>query len=149
MAFGGSFMQSATVRDMFNNAIAMNVGADSWKIALYSSTCTPSPDTTAAAYNVAPMNTGEVSGTNWAAGGVALTTPACTLVAGVGVKITMDNVSVATTTLTAAHGCLIYDTTVASRSLILVDFTADYSTVAGTFAITWDALGVAQLDLTP
>jgi hypothetical protein len=153
MAITVSFLHSATFRDALKNAIALNVGGtspDTMNLALFNNTLTPTPDTDPATYAVAPYNANEVSGTGWSAGGVALTSVATTLVAGVGIKITAANVSQATTTLTNARGCLIYDNTLSPKcGLVFVNFTADYSTVSGTFAITWDALGIAQLDLTP
>jgi hypothetical protein len=33
--------------------------------------------------------------------------------------------------------------------VIAITFGADYSTVAGTLTITWDALGIAAIDITP
>lgn len=153
MAITVSFVHSATIRDALKNAIALNVGGtspDTLNVALFNNTLAPSPDTDPATYNVSPYNANEVSGTGWAAGGVALGTPTMTLVAGVGVMFDGVDVSASTTTLTNARGCLIYDNTLSPKcGLVLVNFGADFSTVAGTFAITWDALGIARVDLTP
>lgn len=149
MAITVSLMQSATVADIFNNTIAADWNSDAWKVALFNNTLTPDPDVTAAAFGVAPYNANEVFGTGWVTGGVTLASPTCTVVAGVGVMFDATDVSQATTTLTNAQGCLIYDSTVSSRGLIFVNFGAAYSTSAGTFGITWDANGVARLDLTP
>lgn len=150
MAITVSFVHSATIRDALKNAIALNIGTDSLKLALFNNTLTPSPDTDPATYASAPYNANEVTGTGWASGGVALTTPTMTLISGVGVMFDAADVSASTTTLTNARGCLIYDDTLSPKcGLVFVNFTADYSTVAGTFAITWDALGIARLDLTP
>lgn len=150
MAITVSLIQSATIRDALKNAIALNIGADTLNVALFNNTLTPSPDTDPATYAVAPYNANEVSGTGWSAGGVALSTPTMTLVAGVGVMFDAVDVSQATTTLTNARGCLIYDNTLTPKcAIVFVNFGADYSTTAGTFAITWDANGVARIDLTP
>lgn len=154
MTFTSSFLASATVRDVFKNAIALNWGGsspDTFKAALFSNSVVASPDTDPLEYGVAPWNASEVTGTGWASGGVALTTLAAALVAGTGIKLDADDISASTTTLTSARGCLIYDTTsgLSNRGLIAVTFGGDFSTVAGTFAVTWDSSGIAVLDLTP
>lgn len=150
MAFA-SLIQTATIRDALKNAIALNFGGtgpDTIKCALFTNTCTPAQDTDPASYAAAPYNANEVSGTNWAAGGVALTTPTMTLVAGVGVMFDAVDVSVASTTLASARGCLIYDDTLAPKAAIIaITFGADYSTTNGTFAITWDTNGLARITL--
>lgn len=150
MAITVSFVHSATIRDALKNAIALNIGSDTLNIALFNNTLTPSPDTDPATYAVAPYNANEVTGTGWSAGGPAITSPTMTLVSGVGVMFDAADVSQASTTLTNARGCLIYDFSLTPKAgLVFVNFTADYSTVSGTFAITWDALGIFRLDLTP
>jgi hypothetical protein len=61
------------------------------------------------------------------------------------------DVSETGTTLSAARGALIYagsiTTPVADQGFIVVDFGGDYTTTAGTFAITWSASGVAYFDV--
>jgi hypothetical protein len=109
-------------------------------------------------------NTSEVSGTGWAAGGVLFSAAAAgaTSVAPTfsespagSIMYDMTDVSVATTTLTNARGCIMYADSLTAPApqvdamLVAVTFGADFSTVAGTFAITWDALGVFAMDITP
>lgn len=107
-------------------------------------------------------NTSEVSGTGWAAGGVALsaaasgassTSPTLTESPTGSIMYDMGDISVATTTLTNARGCIIYadaiTATITDAMVVAVTFGADFSTVAGTFGITWDTLGVAAIDITP
>lgn len=107
-------------------------------------------------------NTSEVSGTGWAAGGVALsaaasggtsTSPTLTESPTGSIMYDMADVSVASTTLTNLHGCIIYSdaitAVIADAMVIGVTFGADYSTVSGTLTITWDALGVCAIDITP
>lgn len=154
MAFSVSFVPSATIRDALKNAIALNYAGtspDTFNVALFNNTVAPSPDTDPQTYAVAPWNANEVSGTGWSAGGVALASLTNTLVTGVGIKLSAGNVSQSTTTLAAARGCLIYDNTLSPKcGLVAVTFGADYSTTAGTFAITWDGTnGIALIDLTP
>lgn len=155
MAWSNSLIASSTFRDGLNNAIALDIGSattpDPLKLALYDNTVTPSQDTDPMEYNVAPWATGEVTGTNWAAGGVALTSNALTLLAGTGLKFAAANVSVASTTIaTGAYGCLIYDTQtgLANRAIVAVYFGGTgYTTNNGTFGITWNASGIFTIQL--
>lgn len=155
MAWSNSLIASATVRDCLNNQIAMNMGSattpDTLKLALYGSTVTPSQDTDPMEYNVAPWNTGEVTGTNWAAGGVTLSGNALTLVSGVGVMLDANDVSVASTTIsTGVLGCLVYDSTagLANRVILAVYFGGTaYTTNNGTFGIVWDVNGLFRITL--
>lgn len=133
------------------------------KIALHSNSLTDG--TTPINFSLATptwVNTSEVSGTGWAAGGVALsaaaaggtsTSPTLTESPTGSLMYDMADISVATTTLTAARGCIIYadaiSATITDANVIAITFGADFSTVAGTFAITWDALGLAAIDVTP
>jgi hypothetical protein len=58
-----------------------------------------------------------------------------------------DNVSAATTTLTNVRGAISFDDTLAGDPLLhAVTFGQDYSTVAGTLAITWAATGLWRID---
>lgn len=128
--------------------LALDLDLDTHRIALFSNSITPNFDTDTA-YGVAPYNANEVSGTNWAAGGVLL--PGTTFLGASGTA-TFDatDISVATTTLTAARAGLIYaDALAGNNGILLVNFGADYSTVAGTFAITWSASGIFTIDFTP
>lgn len=148
MAITASGLYCLTFRDALSNTIVLDLGAETHKIALFNNTITPNFNTDTA-YSVAPYNANEVTGTNWAAGGVALTGTTFT-VAGVGLMFDASDVSVATTTLANAHGGLIYADVLAGNNAIgLINFGADYSTTAGTFTITWNANGVFTFDLTP
>ena len=150
MAVTASGLFFPTFRDQFDvSNLGLDLDLETHKVALFDNTITPAfgSDT---AYGVAPYNANEVSGTGWAAGGVVLLgtgiseSPAGTFM------WDATDVSEATTTLTDARACLIYDAVSAGdEAIVLVDFTADYSTVAGTFAITWDVLGIFTIDLTP
>jgi hypothetical protein len=128
--------------------LAIDLDLDTHKLALFNNTITPN-FTTDTAYGVAPYNANEVTGTNWASGGVALTG---TTFLGAGGAATFDatDISVASTTLTGVRCCLVYaDVLAGNNAIVLVNFGADYATVAGTFGIVWDALGIFVLDLTP
>lgn len=134
--------------------LAIDLSLTSHKWALYNNTKTPnfSSDTAYSATN-------EVNGTGWPAGGVALsvisaggTSAAPTLTESPtgSLKYDMNDISVATTTLSLAHGMMLYaDALAGDNAILLVNFGADYSTVAGTLAVAFDTLGVFALDLTP
>jgi hypothetical protein len=137
--------------------LALDLSLASHKLALYTDTKTP--DFSA---NTGYSATNEVSGTGWAAGGVALSAAAAggTSVtptftdngSGTGVaKYTFTNaVSVATTTLTSARGMIMYaDALAGDNNIFAVTFGADYSTVAGTFGITPHANGLFTIDFVP
>jgi hypothetical protein len=93
----------------------------------------------------------EVTGTNWAAGGVALTGTEVTVSSGV---LTFDatDVSVASTTITSAMAGVLR-TNVGSNAtdqlVLLQDFVTAVSTVNGTFTVQHNASGILTLDFTP
>lgn len=154
MAFA-SGLYVVNIIDVFDaTQLAIDLSLTTHKLALYTNTKTPdfSADTGYSATN-------EVSGTNWAAGGVALSaaasgsssvSPTTTDVSGT-LKYTFTNaVSVATTTLTNARGLIMYaDALAGDNNIFAVTFGADYSTVAGTFAITPNASGLFTVDCVP
>lgn len=146
-----SQIHSATMRDSIKNAIALNFGGttpDTINCALFNNTLASSYDTDPATYGVAPYNANEVSGTGWAAGGVALGSPTMTLVSGGIIMFDANDVSQASTTLTNARGAVVYDNTLTPKCVVITSsFGADYSTVNGTFAITWDVNGLARITL--
>jgi hypothetical protein len=100
----------------------------------------------------------EISGTNWAAGGVAasaLGAGATDIVLATSVAssspsvlaYTAQNVSVATTTLTGAYGGYFYWAAGGTAYKIIGIYFggSGYSTVAGTFAITWASGVIANI----
>jgi hypothetical protein len=140
---------------------ATNVGLDltltTHKIALISDSATPNFDT-----DVTWNSTNEVSGTGWASGGIAFSAAAAggtSLAPTLTVSPTgtmmwdMNDVSVASTTLTNAMAARLYadalTTPTADALILLVDFVTAFSTVNGTFGIQWAAAGVATIDFTP
>jgi len=153
MAITASGLFFPAFRDQWDStALGIDLLATDMKGALLNNSATPvfATDT---AWNVGGLtNTNEVSGTGWAAGGVAL---AGTSIADSPTGTFMfdgTDVSETTTTLTNAEAYVLYDdtnATVADAAICLVDFTTAYSTVAGTFTITWDSLGIFTIDLTP
>lgn len=158
MAITASGIYTANMIDVFDaTQLAIDLSLTSHKLSLISNSATPNfAGNGDASWN----STNEVSGTGWASGGVALsaaaagatsTAPTLTDVGNVGTMVyDMNDVSVASTTLTNARGVRMYADALAGDNLIfLVNFGADYSTSNGTFAITWHANGVFSVDWTP
>jgi hypothetical protein len=150
MAITASGLYVTTFTDILDTTqLAIDLDLETHKIALFNNTLTPNFSTDTA-YGVAPYNANEVSGTNWAAGGVAITgtniaeSPTGTI------RWDATDVSVASTTLSNARGGLIYaDALAGNNAIVFINFVNDYSTTNGTFAITWAAGGIFTIDLTP
>lgn len=145
MAITASGLYVATFVDVLDTTqLALDLDLETHKGALVSNSLTPNFTT-----DTAFAGTNEVTGTNWPAGGIALTGTTFLASSGTAVFDATD-VSVASTTITAARAYQLYADALAGNNLILlIDFTADYSTVNGTFAITFSGSGIAVIDLTP
>lgn len=155
MAVTASGLYVANFVDVLDaTQLAIDLSLTTHKIALLSNAATPNFSTDASW-----TSTNEVSGTGWASGGIALsaaavgatsTSPTLTESPTGSIKYDMGDIEVATTTLTNARAARIYADALAGDNLIvLVNFGGDYSTVAGTFKIIWDTLGVFAVDVTP
>lgn len=154
MAWSGSAVFRAFVTDKLGNATAMNLGADSFKVALYNNSITPDKDATSAnsAYNVsqwASANEQSQSG-QWAAGGVALTSRSLTNPAsGVAMFAASDTASGSATTLSNVYGCLVYDDTIATpvakQGVCFNYFGGGQSVSAGTLTVVWSANGIMRI----
>ena len=129
--------------------LAVDLDLETHKIALFSDTISPNFSTDTA-YGVAPYDANEVSGTGWAAGGVALTTTTVTESPTGTLMWDATDVSETSTTLTNAMCGLCYaDALAGNNAIVLIDFVTAVSTVAGTLTITWAAGGIFNIDLTP
>ncbi len=134
------------LRDALGNVKAFALNAsDVIKYEFVSNTYTPDFD----AHDEEVDITNEVTGTGYTTGGESLGSPTFTIASGYALFDGSD-VSLSTTTLTAVRGVVLYDDTLANDPLLAaVTFGADYSTVAGTFAITWSASGIWRIDYVP
>lgn len=137
MASGTFTFYGPFFKSLLNKEVDFN--SDTIKLMLTSSSYTPDVDT----HQYKSSVTNEVTGTNWAAGGVTLAN--CTFdidTANNRVRMFADDVSNASTTLTGARIAVLYDASPASdatRPLIgYVDFGADLSPNAGTLTIDFD-----------
>lgn len=155
MAVTVSGLYVANMIDVYDaTQLAIDLSLATHKIALISNSATPNFSTDAS-WN----STNEVSGTGWASGGVALsaaaagatsTSPTNTESPTGSQMYDMGDIAVSTTTLTLARAARIYADALAGDNLIvLINFGADYSTVAGTFGIVWASTGVFAIDWTP
>ena len=149
-----------------SGATGLNYTVATAKIALHNNSLTQGTapiNYSAASPNWA--NTNEVSGTGWAAGGVVLSAAAAgstsvvpTLTEGTtgSIRYNFTNpVSVASTTLAAVRGCIIYldaitaPATLVDAMMVAITFAADYSTTNGTFGLTPSGTGLYEIDITP
>lgn len=115
-----------------------DLDTDSLKIALYTSTATLSAATTA--YSA----TNEVSGTNYTAGGVALTGASVT-VDGTTAILDFDD-AVFTAVSITARGAVIYNTSSAinvNAAIAVLDFGADKTATDGDFTVIFPAAAAA------
>mgnify|MGYP003132822836 CR=1 FL=1 len=108
-----------------------NSSGNSFKLALYTSSATMGATTTA--YSTSQ----EVSGTNYTAGGAALTnvTPSST---GTTAVTDFSDLTFSTATITA-RGCMIYNDTNSDKSVATIDFGGDKTSTAGDFTVVFPA----------
>jgi hypothetical protein len=141
----------ATFRDTIRSGTTpVNLAATGNNIALSSAADTPAYAADPATWTNANEVTG---GANWPTGGINLavgtytplvtaTTPGTTL------KWSMAGISIASTTTTApAFGAYIYANALSPKANIIGIWFGGtgYSTVSGTFAITWNAAGILTI----
>ena len=128
-AFGTTVIRAATT-------------ADTFKIALYTSTATLGATTTA--YSA----TNEITGTGYTAGGNTLTVSVVPTSSGTTAYLSFSNTSWTTATITA-RGALIYNSSNANKSVAVLDFGSDKTSTAGTFQINFPtaAAGTAIIQI--
>lgn len=129
--------------------LAVDLSLTTNKVALFTNSITPSfsADT---AYGVSPYNANEVSGTGYTAGGAAVASPTLTESPTGSMMYDLADTSWTVSTITNARAGLFYaDALAGNNAICLINFGADYSTVAGTFTIQWASTGMFAVDLTP
>ena len=108
---------------------------DTFKLALYSSSATLRASTTA--YSTS----GEVSGTNYTAGGATLTLKSGTpTTSGTTALVDFDNLTFSNVTLTA-RGALIYNSSDSNKAVCVIDFGKDVSATAGDLTVSFPSTG--------
>ena len=116
----------------FSTTVARaNTNADSFKLALYTSSASLGATTTAY------TTSGEASGTGYTAAGAALTAVAPTS-SGTTAILDFNNLTFSTATVTA-RGALIYNDTQGDKAVAVLDFGSDKSSNSSTFAVTFQA----------
>lgn len=158
MAWSISGFFSQSISDILGDVAAIDWDGGTWNVALFPDTITPDFTVAAAAtaYDTGVWTAAAEldDGANWPTGGPALAGRSLTIESpGAGqVKLDATDVSQTNTTLTDARGVLLYMGSLAApvvdQGLLAVDFGSLFSTVNGTFAITWAVTnGVAYFDV--
>jgi hypothetical protein len=104
-------------------------GADTIKLALYTSSATLGAGTTAY------VTTGQSSGTNYAAGGSNLTNVTPALSGSVAV-VDFSDLTFGTASVTS-RGCLLYNSTNSNKAICAIDFGGDKTSTAGDFTVVF------------
>jgi hypothetical protein len=99
------------------------------KLALYTSSATLGPTTTAFS------TTNESSGTNYTSGGATIANVAVA-VSGTVAYVDFDDVSFSSATISDAAGALIYNSSASNRAIAVIDFGSTKSVSAGTLTIS-------------
>jgi|TARA_A100001015_G_scaffold275262_1_gene332410 hypothetical protein len=99
------------------------------KLALYTSSATLGPTTTAFS------TTNESSGTNYTSGGATIANVAVA-VSGTVAYVDFDDVSFSSATISDAAGALIYNSSASDRAIAVIDFGSTKSVSAGTLTIS-------------
>ena len=136
----------ATYVDALNNTIALNLSSSSaFKLALFTNSLSPDFSQSGAAYGTSPLNTAEVSGTGYTAGGVALAGAVFEELSsspGTSRWTFTSPVQWTSSTLTAVRGGLFYVPGISNRAILLRTFGQDYATQAGDLTINLATAGV-------
>ncbi|MBM4179674.1 MAG: hypothetical protein FJ211_10155 [Ignavibacteria bacterium] len=137
MAFTGNYMTTSFKLDLLNGkqafgttVVRASTTADSYKMALYTSSATLNASTTV--YTSSDETTNS-AGTAYVAGGLLLTGATST---SSGTTAFCDFADAAWPSATfTARGALIYNQTQANSSVVVLDFGSDKSAVANTFTV--------------
>jgi hypothetical protein len=139
MAFTGNFMCTSFKLELLNGTHAFTTSvtrgttaADTFKMALYTSSATLDATTTAYTTSNETTNT---SGTAYVAGGNTLT-GSTTSSSGTTSFVDFADTSWTSATFTA-RGALIYNSTQSNKSVVVLDFGSDKSVSAGTFTVVF------------
>ena len=153
MAWSNSKIFRQAVADVWGNTTAMDLDADTIKVALFNNSITPAQDVSAAnsAFNAGVWTTtNEVTdATNWVSGGRALASK--TVDAGTAATVFFDAADLSgggTVTLSPFFGCLVYDDTlttpVADQGVCFIYFGGSQSVTGGNVTVVWHANGLKR-----
>lgn len=155
MTWSASKIFQQTIIDGLGNTTALDLDADTPKVALFDNTITPSQTVaaSASAYGGGVWASGGVSdASGWPAAGRPLVSATWTASTGTCTYDAADTASAnSSTTLSGTFGCLVYDDTlttpVADQGICYNYFGGTQSVSAGTFTIVWNASGIFSLAL--
>lgn len=156
MAWANSKVFRAFLADAVDNTAALDLGADSCKVALYNNSITPDQNVTSAntAFNAGQWATAQevAQAVQWPTGGVALTSQTVnSATSGVVFFDAADTASGSAATLASVYGCLVYDDTlttpVADQGICFNYFGGTNSVTNGTFTVVWAANGIWRATL--
>lgn len=156
MAWSASKIFRAFIADALDNTAAFDLGADSFKVALYNNSITPDQDVSSAntAFNAGQWATANevAEAGQWATGGVALASQSLNSATAATVFFdATDTASGSSADLASVYGCLVYDDTlaapVADQGVCYNFFGGSNSVVAGTFTVVWHANGIFRITL--
>jgi hypothetical protein len=153
MAWSASKIFMATIEDLMENTTAVDLNSDTFKVALFDNSITPSQTVASAstAYGAGVWASGgQVDVSGWPAVGRDLATVTSTFSSNVYTFDAADTVSAnSTTTLSGAYGCLVYDDTittpVADQGLCYNYFGGVASVTSGTFTVAWSGTGILTI----
>jgi len=157
VAWTNSKIFRITLANSLGNVTALDLDADSFKLANYNNSITPDQNVTAAntAYNVGQWaSANEVSQSGqWAAGGIAIgSTVLDTSTNGIVMFDGADVASGSAATLSNVYGGLVYDDTlttpVADQGLCYLYYGGAASVTNGTLTVQFASTGICRWDLT-
>jgi len=157
VAWTNSKIFRITLANSLGNVTALDLDADSFKLANYNNSITPDQNVTAAntAYNVGQWaSANEVSQSGqWAAGGIAIgSTVLDTSTNGIVMFDGADVASGSAATLSNVYGGLVYDDTlttpVADQGLCYLYYGGAASVTNGTLTVQFASTGICRFDLT-
>jgi len=124
---------------------ALSWSVDAIQVALVDSTYTPDKDHTRWVTGSDPYDS-QITGSGYTAGGAALANATAVIdTTNDLVKLDGDDVTWATSTITARNAVL-FDSTIANKNLVACfQFTEDKSSANGDFTIQWNASGLMTL----
>ena len=142
-----SGLYGITFLNALNNSVAIDLDdttADRFKVMLVTSSYTPDFGT----HDFKADVTNEITGTGYSAGGESLTSVTLTQTGGT-ITWDADDVTWASSTLTA-RGAGVYDDSLTDGPVVCyIDFGSDKSAASGDFVLSFNASGIFTLDLTP
>ena len=157
MTWSNSKIFRITLANSLGNVTALDLDADSFKLANFNNSITPDQNVTATntAYNVGQWaSANEVSQSGqWAAGGIAIgTTVLDTSTNGIVMFDGADVASGSAATLSNVFGGLVYDDTlttpVADQGLCYLYYGGAASVTNGTLTVQFASTGICRFDLT-